>query len=334
MRPAAPPSPGQPERDSLQQAAQWFVLLASGEASDADRRRWHAWRRADPAHELAWQRAARSVARFAELPPEQAPASLRALAATPAAPARPARRKGLAQLAVLLFASAGGVAGWRGYRDSDRSADLLSAVGERRDGVLPDGSAVTLDTDSAIDIEFSATVRRIRLRRGQIMVSTAADPAARPFTVETADGRVLALGTRFTVRQEPHSTRVSVLEARVALHGHDASGPAPIVAAGASARFDRGGLIERRAAPAADTAWVRGMLIADDMTLDELVAELARYRSGPLDCAPAAARLRISGTFPLNDIERALAAVGDTLPVRVERQAHGGGKGALHLRLQ
>ncbi|MDC8760858.1 FecR domain-containing protein [Janthinobacterium sp. hw3] len=324
------PAPAPAERQPLQEAAEWFVLLASGEASADERRRWRDWRNAHPSHEQAWQRAESSVARFAAIAPEQASASAHALAQT-RGPASAGRRKGLAQLGVLLAA---GLAGWQGYRASDRSADLLTAVGEQRDSVLPDGSRVVLDTDTALDIDFSATTRLLRLRHGQIMVSTAPDAAQRPFIVETADGHVRALGTRFTVRQEPASTRVAVLEARVALHGSDAAGDAPILGAGQGGRFDRRGLIDKRNAPASDAAWTRGMLIADDLRLADLVAELARYRSAPLDCAHAAADLRISGTFPLRDAERALAAVGDTLPIQVERRPGGADKASLHVRLK
>ena len=324
------PESRQPSRQTLEQAAQWFVLLACGEASDADRRRWHAWRMAHPAHEQAWQRAEGSTARFADIPQDQASASLRTLNRTNE-PNSPGRRKGLAQLAVLL---ATGFAGWQGYRSSDWSADIMASVGAQRETALADGSRLVLDTDSAVDIEFSAETRLIRLRRGQIMIATAPDPAARhrPFMVETAEGRVFALGTRFTVRQETGSTRVSVLEARVALHGRHTTGDDPILSAGQTARFNRDGLIEQRAAPATDAAWAQGMLIADDMRLGDLIAQLARYRPDPLACDPAAAELRISGAFPLRDTDRVLAAIANTLPIRLERRINGGGKSSLLVR--
>lgn len=336
---------------AVEQAAQWFVVLASGEAGEADRVCWQAWRDAHPDHEQAWQRVEGSTARFAAIPQGHAAASLRALAdprlsnplpTLPAAAAPPSRsrRKGLAQLAVLLAVAAGGM---QAYRLSDWSADFVTAAGEQRDTTLADGSRLLLDTGSAVDVAFSSGSRVLRLRRGRILVATAADPAPRkrPFMVETADGRVQALGTRFTVRKDPDSTLATVLAARVALHAGGiagvaaalpADGRAPILDAGQAARFNRNGLLERHAAPPAGEAWVSGMLVADDMPLGELVAELARYRAAPLLCDPSAARLRISGAFPLRDTERALAAVGATLPVRVERRAQPGGESDLLVR--
>jgi len=340
---------------AMEQAAEWFVELASGEATEADRRRWQAWRSAHPDHEQAWQRVQGSTARFAAIPQDQAAASLRALAdplavhpAPPAgaAPRSRSRRKGLAQLAVLLAVAAGGL---QAYRLSDWSADYVTAVGEQRDTTLADGSRLLLDTGTAVDVVFSADSRVVRLRRGRILAVTAPDPAprARPFMVETADGRVRALGTRFTVQRMPDSTLATVLEARVALHfaaaanaanaagsamAPAAAGEAPILDAGQAARFNRHGLIERHAAPPGGSAWITGMLVADNMPLGQLVAELARYRAAPLACDPSAAAMRISGAFPLRDTERVLAAVGGTLPVRVERSAQPGGASALLVR--
>ena len=60
-----------------------------------------------------------------------------------------------------------------------------------------------------------------------------------------------------------------------------------------------------------------GVLVARDMRLDEFVAEFDRQRHGVLRCDPAVAALRISGVFPLDDSERALAALARTLPVQV-----------------
>lgn len=344
----------------MEQAAQWFVVLASGEATEADRQRWRAWRGAHPDHEQAWQRVEGSTARFAAIPQGHAAASLSALAhplpALPAtlppanAPRSRSRRKGLAQLAVLLAVAAGGM---HAYRLSDWSADFVTAAGGQRDTTLADGSRLLLDTGTAVDVAFSADRRVLRLRRGRILVATAPDPAprARPFMVQTADGSVQALGTRFTVQQEPNSTLATVQEARVALHfgatattaatagfaaapspAPPAADAAPILPAGQAARFKRSGLIERYAAPPGSEAWISGMLVADNMPLGELVAELARYRAAPLACDPPAAGLRISGVFPLRDIERALAAVGGTLPVRVERRLQPGGGSALLVR--
>ncbi len=308
---------GEPSPAVLTQAAEWFVLLASGEASEDDRCRWHAWRNAHPAHEKAWQRAEATVARLADIPSGQAGASSQALRLPPAGKRR---RRFVAQLAILLVGSS---TGWLAYRESDLSASAITAVGELRSVQLADGGQLQLDTDTAVDIEYSAKTRLLRLRRGRILIETAPDPANRPFMVETADGRATALGTRFTVEQDKEGSRVVVLEKKVAVHGYREGAANFIVAAGESVRFDRDGIRLHSIALAADSAWSQGMLIADDMRLADFVAQLARYRRPTLTCAADAANLRISGAFPLHDSEHILAALSETLPVRLVRDESG-----------
>lgn len=306
--------PRDPGPDVLAEAARWFVLLASGEASDADRARWRAWRAADAQHEAGWRRAEAATALFGHLPERHAPIAAEALSRRPTVSR--GRRRALGSLA---GAFAAGFVGWQGWRRSDLSADARTAVGERRDVILADGSLLQLDTDTAIDVEFSAQARLVRLRRGRVLIATAHGArAAAPFFVQTAEGRVQALGTRFTVWQREGLTEVAVLEARVALHPDAARGDPPLLQAGQHARFDRRGLVDRRTARAGDSAWAQGMLIADAMTLDAFIAELARYRTTPLTLAPDVRSLRISGTYPLADTDRTLAALTATLPLRLQ----------------
>ncbi len=317
MSPLPPLRDGESSPTVLTQAAEWFVLLASGEASDDDRCRWHAWRNAHPAHEQAWQRAEAAVARLADIPAAQAGASSQALRLPPTGKRR---RRFVAQLAVLMIGSG---AGWLAYRESDLSASAITAIGEQRTVQLADGGQLQLDTDTAVDIEYSAKTRLLRLRRGRILIETARDPAKRPFMVETADGRATALGTRFTVERETEGSRVVVLEKKVAVQSFRENAANFIVAADESVHFDRDGIRLHSRALAADSAWAQGMLIADDMRLADFVAQLARYRRTTLTCAADAANLRISGAFPLHDSDRILSAVSETLPVRLIRDDRG-----------
>ncbi|MNH32785.1 fec operon regulator FecR [compost metagenome] len=67
------------------------------------------------------------------------------------------------------------------------------------------------------------------------------------------------------------------------------------------------------------SAWTRGMLVAVDWRLDDVLTELSRYRHGFLSCSPDIAGLRLSGNFLLDDSEGVLANLEDSLPVRVRR---------------
>jgi transmembrane sensor len=66
-------------------------------------------------------------------------------------------------------------------------------------------------------------------------------------------------------------------------------------------------------------AWTRGMLVVDNVRLEDLIRELARYRPGHLGVTPAVADLRITGSFPLKDTNLALNALLPTLPVQIDQ---------------
>ncbi|MNP26540.1 fec operon regulator FecR [compost metagenome] len=61
------------------------------------------------------------------------------------------------------------------------------------------------------------------------------------------------------------------------------------------------------------------MLVVDEVRLGDLVERIGEYRAGYLGVDASIADLRISGSFPLRDSERALAALPPSLPVRIER---------------
>ncbi|CAN5587118.1 FecR domain-containing protein [soil metagenome] len=298
------------------QAAQWFFLLKSGEANAAEHDDFARWRTADPMHELAWQRAERVSLKFGVLPQSIA---LPVLGRT----ARTDRRTAVKTLAALLTAAPAGWLAWRASPARDWTADHRTATGERRDIVLPDGTRVQLNTASAIDVAFDGTQRTVRLRAGEILVDTAPDtvpaghPAYRPFVVETEQGRLKALGTRFVVRHDTLRSRVAVFEGAVEVTPAEA-GVAPLTVAGGHQAFFSGTEV-RSPEPidphAAD--WSRGILHVRDMRLADFAAELGRYRPGLLRCDPAVAELRISGAFQLRDTTPVLDSLPQALPVDV-----------------
>ena len=66
-------------------------------------------------------------------------------------------------------------------------------------------------------------------------------------------------------------------------------------------------------------AWEKGLFVANRIELRDLAAELARYRTGFVRCHPDVAGLPVSGTFPIDDTDRALALMEKTLPVTINR---------------
>lgn len=292
----------------LDEAAEWLVALHAGAISTETRQAWMAWRARSPAHEHAWQRAERLMARLGDMP---------AALAMPALDRPRARRAALAKLAALLAVAPAAWGAWRWSDAEGWTADYRSATGERRDIRLDDGTRLTLNTGSAVDIRYDASQRTVLLRAGEIHIETAGD--ARPFEVRTRDGVLRALGTRFNVRQQDDHTRLAVQEGAVRV---TTSQDLRVVQAGEQADVSARGIDAAPLDPAA-TAWTQGMLLADGQALGDVVAELARYRRGVVRCDPAVARLRVSGTFPLADTDRALAMLAATYPVAIASRLGG-----------
>ena len=139
----------------------------------------------------------------------------------------------------------------------------------------------------------------------------------RPFIVETAQGSLQPLGTRFAVRQQSALCRLDVFEGAVRINPCDAPSLAPIVHAGQRARFTRDDISAVEPISENDAAWTDGLIVASGMRLGDFVNELDRYRAGHLSCDPSVAGLRLSGTFPLADPDLVLDTLTRTLPVEV-----------------
>lgn len=319
-----------PVRLSATEAAiDWWVELRSGEVGPDTRLAFARWLAADERHAQAWAGLQASVGQVFDggAAPERGQADWMDGLMNRAQRATLQQRRRLLQGALALAGVGVGaglmVSGSRAGWVPDVMADLRTGIGERQRFALEDGSSLLLDADSAVDVDFRAR-RWVRLRRGQLIVQVhPAGAGAPPFVVESAHGQVQALGTRFLVRQDARDSLALVLEHAVELRTPAAGGAAERLDEGQAARFD-GQRIVREAAdgPASfAAAWSRGMFEALDTPLGEVVAALRHYRRGLIRVAPEAARLRVTGAFPLDDVDAALTALAETMPIEVYRHA-------------
>ncbi|MFT4012287.1 MAG: FecR domain-containing protein [Paracoccus sp. (in: a-proteobacteria)] len=303
----------QPQADDLlRQAADWALVLRYDTPDEAERAAFRRWLAQGPEHAAAWERAEAALQLFDRLPRGLARQVL-----TQAEPS-PDRRRALGMLGGLGLAAAGGLAWgqpWRKWR-----ADLATAVGQRKTVTLPDRSELVLNTDSTADIAFTPLERRIHLLQGELLLTSGADPAPlyRPLLVQAGAGEVRALGTRFSVRQMQDRVRVAVFRDAVEIRPRNA--PAQVLRAGAQADFMADGILPPAAVDDSAAVWTQGMLLAQDMPLGEVIAELARYRHGVLRCDPEVAGIRVSGAISLADTDSGLDLLARTLPVRILRR--------------
>ncbi|MEN5238919.1 FecR domain-containing protein [Pseudomonas sp. TWI923] len=294
---------------TLEAAATWYVQLNDGDADTAQTQAWQAWLAASPAHAEAWARVEKLQRQWSMVPRQAALSSLGA--------AQAQRREVLKALGMLL-AIGGGT--WLASEQVPYRALLAqqrTGTGERRSLRLEDGSHLELNVDTALDVRFDAQVRAIELHRGEILVSTASDPARRPFIVHSKNGSVRALGTQFSVRQLSEQTRVGVLQSAVEVRPRHHLDRMLRLDAGQQTDFDNDTFTRAQPLPADSAAWVQGMLSVNDWRLGDFIDELGRYRTGVPRCAPAIRGMNISGSYRIDDTDIALANLPKSLPVKV-----------------
>lgn len=297
-----------------EQAADWLLRVNDEPALQGE---FDAWKRLDPQHAAAAERLQAFVGQMAALRPQKA--SVHA-ALDAAQRSRKPRGKSAGTALLMLFALLPVWALWRSELPAYLLADLRTAPAQWLQQQLPDNSQLTLNGNSAVDIQFDSQQRRIRLLRGEVLVEVAHD-TARPFIVETEQGQVQALGTRFVVSRQGRVTLLTMLESRVVARA--AAAPASLeVGAGEQARITRDAV---QSSASVDTrsvedAWRHHQLVVRDQPLPEVLDQLARQFPGHLQYDhKALADLRVSAVLPLDDSNRALDLLAEVLPLQVEQ---------------
>ncbi len=192
---------------------------------------------------------------------------------------------------------------------------FATRVGEQRNVVLPDGSVLVLDTDTAAVMGFSATQRRVELTRGQAQFRVVYDPR-RPFQVAAAGVAVKALGTKFQVRVEPQTLTVTLVEGKVAVEGSARSLARTVLLPGQRMQVAANGVTVAQVDLQEVDAWTRGRVHAENWRLADLLTELNRYTVLPLRLAEASVgELRVSGVYRTGDVSLLVRALENSLPV-------------------
>lgn len=312
----------EPTSQMVEIAAAWHVQLHAKHVSEDKLAEFEQWLDAHPAHALAYRRLEDFWQRLSKLEPTPALQALEKALDTKHRRRRNLPSKSLT-LGLALIA-----AGWLGTSTEMAQhlmADYNTAVGERRVIELTDNSRITLNTYSAIDVDFSPDRRHITLRSGEILVEVASD-ASRPFIVETAQGTARALGTKYVVRRDADTTRVGVIESVVeACPNKSFFSDIPTQCVRLQAEQGTSMTTDHIGQPQpidtlSLTAWSDGMISVDNQPLADVLTELERYRRGNIHFDTAElAGLRVSGVFPISDSDRTLQMLADILPINVSR---------------
>lgn len=304
-----------PSSEIDEEAAAWFARMRGPDRA-AFQDAFDEWRTASAAHGEAYARAERLWRVSADLATTRM-GRARSLPERRVPPWQlPGARPAFAALAVLLIALAG--LWW--LRPQTRepasavaaAAPIATPIGEIRSVRLADGSTVTLDTDSAIQVSFTDGARLVRLTRGRARFDVAHD-AARPFRVEAAGRTVTALGTLFDVGFGPEGVKVTLFRGSVDVRGLVRPGGVAAVTrlSPGQCLTDLAGRPGVAKASRGAGNWVSGMLDFDGVRLVEVLEQTNRYSPRKIRLGdPSLNSLRVTGAFrplPLEELAAALA---------------------------
>ena len=309
-------------------ASEWHTLLASGDATDADRKRFNEWLDADPEHRRLYDLHGRAWGAIAEMQHlsylKDAPAPFlkrfgaRLLGYGWTAPVAAAASLTLIIVAYLF------VMDWR--QGGARAPDHATQVAEIRDIILDDGSMVTLGGASALEVAFTDRERRVKLSEGEAFFAIEKD-RVRPFIVVAGDTEVRVLGTKFDVHHGTAAVRVSVLEGKVEVTKPDQvsvpNGPASRqLFAGQKVISAKAGAIEAPQTVETDDVapWREGRLVYVDAYLKDIIDDVNRYYEGEIRVADeVAGQQQLSLAFRTDQIDRMLEVLTTALPVEAQR---------------
>lgn len=311
------------------QAAEWFARMHGPDRNSAQLA-FERWRAANPAHREAYAEAERQWQATAGLAGTEMGRTRQLPERRPPFWQLPAARPAFALAAVALVLLAGfwllrAPAGMPSKALVAANEAQATRVGEIRTFKLGDGTTVTLDTDSAIDVRMSGDARVVMLTRGRARFDVAHD-ASRPFRVEVAGRTVTARGTLFDVGFEPEGVRVTLFRGAVDVRGLAPSGGVAAVTRLAPGECFTDVPTRPRVAKATIRAqqWVSGMLDFDAVPLGEVLQQTNRYSVQKIRLGdPALASLRVTGAFRPVPADQLAASLAAAFSLRVERGAQG-----------
>jgi transmembrane sensor len=328
-----------PAPTAIEEAAgAWFARRRSGAMTPAEARALEAWLAEDPRHleafqtiELAWA----EVEDFRSAP-EILAIRERARGRRSGVTRAAVSRMAAAFLGLAVIATGGYGLKASGLIDLHRFSNQQYAtrVGEKTSVTLPDGSVVTLNTDTALHTVASRDKRLVYLDRGQAFFRVAHD-TEHPFEVHALGRTVTAVGTAFEVRVDQGKFAVTLVEGKVRVS-------APVVATPAKPNAPAPAPVERttemlpgdqlvavndkewtldRTDPIKETVWLVGRLKFEGEPLGQVAEEFNRYSTRKLVIAdPKLAAKPISGTFRADDQDAFVQALAIAHIARVDSE--------------
>ena len=301
-------------------AASWLARLQSRRDPDIEQK-FERWRSRHPAHAEAFERVAASYQQAGLLRYSALATAASAKSPRSASP-RTLHYAWAAAAALIIFLSAGLylVLGSGLWTNGTEAVMLSTGIGEIRSVRLSDGSRVTLDTSTSLEVEIGRMGRRASIKTGRARFDVA--KSTRPFVIEAGSSIASAEGAVLDVEELGNQVRVDVLAGSAKVGEPGAGGLELNLAAGETATAARGRGAEKRPSRAAPD-WTSGMLQFDGTPLGTAVELANRYSKSKILLSAGLQELRVTGAFRASDIQGFARALAEAFHLRLARTRDG-----------
>jgi len=232
-----------------------------------------------------------------------------------------------------------------------QTQNFNTKIGEQASFTLKDGSQIQLNTNSRIEVNYSAKQRLLTLVRGEARFDVAKD-MNRPFTVVVGDKSFTALGTVFNVQKSSQKTmelvvtegKVLISKATTAVNeirntlvqanevSETSALAATLVVSGEKAVIAEHSTstnstpIEKVSLDQIhrDLAWQQGMLIFEGEPLSIALAEISRYTTSEFEIIDhELSQLHVAGYFKAGDIDGLLLSLQSNFGINFSKKPDG-----------
>ena len=307
-------------------AARWFIRMQEAAPDAPERSQFEAWLMQHPLHQQEYASISDAWQGIDSMSDLQAMAQGKQADVFFKQNERKKSRQKLAgTVASVVAAICIGWAGLHQYQAWQSTPTLQLAAqtttAQLSTQTLDDGSRVTLNANSRIEIKYYRNQRHIDLLQGEAVFEVQRD-TNRPFVVETDRIKVTVLGTRFAVNKLSRLERVSVDHGKVEV-ASKTSNEKIILQNNQVAEMQQSRLQTRNNVSAHDYfQFTTGILVFNQAALTEIAETLTRYNPTPI-LADGLSTDHISAVVAIKDSNSFISTLPHIANVRVHRSPEG-----------
>jgi transmembrane sensor len=312
--------------DKLREVAiGWFIRIKDAEADDPLRSKFEQWLMANVAHQQAYADISKvwesfdstdDLVKLADIADQDAFFQQ----ATHSKKIKNVIAGAMAAVAIGM----GGLLGFQTWHAQPTMQIIAQAEsGQVKSQRLEDGTLMTMNTGTDIEVTYYRDRRLVTLKRGEAIFEVSRDES-RPFIIDSGKAKITVLGTRFAVNRLSKLVRVSVDHGTVKVEPQNAERSthtsALILHDGEVAEVKHDNTKPSHSHHQASDAFAfeKGMVIFEEADLDEIAETLSRYRKLPLVAEqPVSSKVHISSMLKTNAIETFINQMPELAPVRI-----------------